>query len=201
MEKRHRIQFINSLTGFKSVCLVGTSSAQGVHNLAVFSQVFHLGANPALLGMIIRPASVPRHTWSNIQATKSFTLNHLHESFVEKAHQCSAKYPEEVSEFEEVGLTPESSKIVSAPYVKESRVKIGLVYQDHKLIELNETIMVIGEIAEVKLEGEYQQQDGFVDLEQAGTLTVSGLDAYHKTSKVGRYTYAKPNTPLSKLPS
>jgi hypothetical protein len=35
--------------------------------------------------------------------------------------------------------------------------------------------------------------DGFVDLEKAGTLTCSGLDSYHKTARIARLSYAKPD--------
>jgi len=66
MEKGYRTNFINSLSGFKSLNMVGTINPEGKTNLAVFSQVFHLGANPALMGMIVRPDSVPRHTLTNM---------------------------------------------------------------------------------------------------------------------------------------
>ena len=35
-------------------------------------------------------------------------------------------------------------------------------------------------------------EDGFVDIQQLGTLTVAGLDAYYKTSLLERLPYAKP---------
>lgn len=55
MEKRFRGSFFNSLTGFKSVNLVGTLNKNGDTNLSVMSQIVHLGANPALMGLIVRP--------------------------------------------------------------------------------------------------------------------------------------------------
>lgn len=60
MDQRFRTHFINSLTGFKSLNLVGTVNESGITNLAVFSQIVHLGADPSLIGMIVRPASVTR---------------------------------------------------------------------------------------------------------------------------------------------
>jgi flavin reductase (DIM6/NTAB) family NADH-FMN oxidoreductase RutF len=199
MPKRYRTQLINSITGFKSAALIGTQSEKGNLNLAIFSQIFHLGANPALIGMIVRPAVVPRHTWTNIQETGFFTINHIHPSFVEKAHQCSAKYNEDVSEFEAVGLTPHFEENIKAPFVKESHLKIGLACRDHKLIELNDTILVIGEIIYVSLNDELIKEDGFVDLNLAETVTVSGMDAYFTTQKLGRFNYAKPDEELDKL--
>ena len=52
MDKQMRVHFINSLGGFKSVALVGTISKEGVTNVSIFSSIFHIGANPPLIGLI-----------------------------------------------------------------------------------------------------------------------------------------------------
>ncbi len=56
MERRYRANFINSVTGCKQVHLLGTVNEGGQANLAVVNSVFHVGANPALLGVVFRPA-------------------------------------------------------------------------------------------------------------------------------------------------
>ena len=75
MSKIYRLNLINSVTGYKSAHLIGSQTLKGNANLAIFSSVVHLGSNPALIGFIIRPTTVPRHTYSNIKATGIFTLN------------------------------------------------------------------------------------------------------------------------------
>ena len=100
MDSRYRAHFINSLSGVKSANLLGTRSELGEENLAIISSVFHLGANPPLMGMIMRPHSVARHSLENILETGVYTLNHIADSFFAQAHQTSAKYPKEQSEFE-----------------------------------------------------------------------------------------------------
>ena len=62
LEQRYRTAFVNSLAGFRQVVLVGSKSAAGHENLAIFNSLIHLGANPALLGLISRPDTVPRDT-------------------------------------------------------------------------------------------------------------------------------------------
>ena len=69
MSNLYRLNLINSVTGYKSAHLIGTVSSEGYENLAVFSSVVHLGSNPALIGIILRPTSVPRHTHSNMKST------------------------------------------------------------------------------------------------------------------------------------
>ncbi len=199
MDKHFRTHFFNSLTGFKSLTLAGTQNEKGQTNLAVFSQVIHLGADPAMIGILVRPASVPRHSLENINKTGFFTLNHVKESFVKKAHQTSARYAEDISEFEAVGLTPFYSENIKAPYVKEADIRIGLKAVEQLVIQSNQTILIAGEIIEVMLPQEIVKSDGFIDLHQAASLTVSGLDAYLSTNKIARFSYAKPDKPLENL--
>ena len=55
MDRIQRIKYINSVSGIKPANLIGTISGGGQTNLAIFSSVFHLGSDPALLGFITRP--------------------------------------------------------------------------------------------------------------------------------------------------
>ena len=192
METRYRATFINSLGGFKSVVLVGTRSLAGQENLAVFSSFFHIGANPALCGLIVRPDVSPRHTLQNILETRIYTLNHLHEGIYQQAHQTSARYAAHESEFEHTGLTPQYKENLYAPFVAESRVQLACELQQKIDLEINGTIMLIGKIVYVQVPHESIAADGFMDLEKAGSLTCSGLDSYHKTQKIARLSYAKP---------
>ncbi|HMQ44573.1 MAG TPA: flavin oxidoreductase, partial [Mariniflexile sp.] len=43
LEHLYKINLINSCSGYKSANLIGTKSAQGITNVAVFSSVTHLG--------------------------------------------------------------------------------------------------------------------------------------------------------------
>ena len=122
MEQRKRAHLINSVGGFKSVCLIGTIDLTGQTNLAVFSSIVHIGANPPLISFIMRPDSVDRHTLINILNTGSYTINHLNETIYKQAHQTSARYPKEISEFDATGLGVEYKANCKAPFVKESNL-------------------------------------------------------------------------------
>lgn len=198
-EQRYRASFINSLGGFKSLALIGTISEQGKTNLAVFNSLFHLGANPPLFGFIIRPDSVERHTLSNILATGEFTLNHVTENIFKQAHQTSARYEKEVSEFDATHLTPEYKDGIKAPFVKESPIQIGATFIRKICMEENGTVLIIAQISCVSIPEGSLKADGFIDLEKAGTITCSGLDSYYTVQKLARLTYAKPNTPVVKI--
>lgn len=194
LDKFYRRNLMNSLSGFKSVNLVGTADKNGKTNLAIFSQIFHLGATPALMGMIVRPDTVPRDTLTNIEATQYYTFNHINADFYQQAHQTSARY--EVSEFEATELTPEYSESHLAPYVKEASIKIGLKLEEKQKLEINGTIFLIGSVQEIFLPKNCISDDGWIDLEKAGTITCAGLDAYFETKRLARLSYAKPEQEL-----
>jgi flavin reductase (DIM6/NTAB) family NADH-FMN oxidoreductase RutF len=194
MEQRYRATCINSLGGFKSVCLIGTKSKNNQTNLAIFNSIVHIGANPPLVGFVVRPDSVDRHTLNNILETGVYTINHVNPIIYKQAHQTSARYPLEVSEFKATSLTELYSDSFFAPYVLESNIKLGLVLREKIDFTINGTIFIIGEINHLYFPENCQHPDGFVDLEKAETITCSGLDSYHTTQKLGRLSYAKPNS-------
>lgn len=186
-----RRNLINSVTGFKSVTLIGSVDPQGVTNLAIFSQVVHLGADPPLIGVIFRPHTVIRHTLENILATGCFTINHFTEQNFREAHHTSARW--EQSEFEACGFQPEYINGFLAPFVKEAPIQIGLKFEEKHDFHINGTHMVIGSIQHLHIPDEAIGTDGFIDLESMSIVTCSGLDSYHTTKKQARLAYAKPD--------
>jgi flavin reductase (DIM6/NTAB) family NADH-FMN oxidoreductase RutF len=147
----------------------------------------------------MRPVSVERHTYTNIKETNHFTINHINKEIFKQAHQTSARYEKDISEFDECGLTPEYSEIIKAPYVKESKIKIGLKYVEENEIKFNGTVFIVGEIVELILPEEIISKDGCVDIEKAGTIAISGLDNYHDTKRIARLAYAKPGVEPKEL--
>lgn len=199
MPARYRTQVINSLSGFKSANLIGTSNKEGIHNLAIFSSVVHLGASPALVGFITRPNTVVRHTLENIQQTKQFTINQVNDRFWQEAHQTSARYDAGECEFKQTGLTALAVAGVNAPFVKESRLKYALRLKEIVPIQLNDTLLVIGEITDILCDKDAIKDDGYMDIESLNTVMVSGLDSYHTSNRLSRLSYAKPGILPTKI--
>jgi flavin reductase (DIM6/NTAB) family NADH-FMN oxidoreductase RutF len=192
MEKHYRISLINSLVGFKSLNLLGTTSQDGVTNLCIISSAFHLGANPPLIGLVIRPEREHNDTLSNIKSTMHYTLNNVLPAWYMQAHQTSASYPSGVSEFDACGFKKQYVNGFKAPFVSESTVKIGLELREIIDVEINRTTILIGEIIQILVNDHLIEKDGTVNHEQAETLTVAGLDAYFLPKPVARLAYAKP---------
>lgn len=192
LDKRFRTAFINSLAGFRQAVLIGTRAMDDKTNLAIFNSLIHLGAYPALFGLMSRPDSVQRDTLQNILETKEYTLNFVQASQYKKAHQTSARYDKGVSEFEKVGFTPVYHSGFRAPFVKEAVVKIAMKLEETVPVTINGTILIIGSIMMVETDDGLVGDDGFVNLSASEVLISQGLDAYFSSTETGRLPYAKP---------
>ncbi|MEJ2594314.1 MAG: flavin reductase family protein [bacterium] len=191
-ERLFRTNLINGISGCKPTMLLGTSSSSGDYNLALFSSVVHVGANPPLLGVIMRPPVVDRHTLENIRQTGIFTMNHVHAGIVEQAHHTSAKYKRNVSEFEKAGLTAAFLDGFTAPYVAESKIRMGLQMVNEIPIPANGTLLIVGEVLHLYVSGNLIGEKGMIDMQEAEGLTVSGLNTYYTCNRFMELPFARP---------
>lgn len=192
MEKHYRISLINGLAGYKSLNLLGTVNTDEDTNLCIISSAFHLGANPPLIGLIIRPEREHNDTLKNIKSVGQYTLNNVLPDWYEKAHQTSASYPSGVSEFEVCGFKKVYADGFEAPFVAESTIRIGLELREIIDMKINGTTLVIGEVVRILADDALIGEDGTIDHVKAKTMTVAGLDSYFLPQPVGQLPYAKP---------
>ena len=185
---------INSITGYKSANMIGSRSNSGNENLAIFSSVTHLGSNPPLLSFTFRPNTVPRHTYKNFIENKVFTVNHVTLYQIEDAHHTSAKYDEEISEFNQTGLSPEYKNDFYAPFVKGSPVQLGCRYLNEYDIIENGCVLIVAAIEHIFIENQLLKDDGWVKLEDGDVMTINGLDGYALPKLHKRLDYARPKT-------
>lgn len=199
LPKLKRAALINGIGGVKSLNLFGTISENGHHNLAVFNSVVHIGSNPPLLGFIMRPTTVERHTYDNMVSHKLFTINQVNTSIYQQAHQTAVSYDKSTSEFEACGLTTEIIKPYQVPFVKESKIKMACAYKNEYLIEENGCRLIIAEILDIYAHDSLISENGFVDLEKADAVGAIGLDAYLGVKLLDRLDYARPNQPTKSI--
>ena len=193
MPNRYRAHLINSCTGYKSANLLGSTSVNGISNLAIFNSVVHIGSNPPMLGFILRPLTVPRDTYANFKKTGFFTVNQVNTKIVKQAHQTSASYDENISEFSKTGLTEIYLNNFEAPYVSESKIKIGCRYLNEYDIKENGCLLIIGAIEHIYVPEESMHTDGWVQLDKAETVAAIGLDGYALPQLLNKFAYAEPN--------
>lgn len=178
-EGRYWTTLFNTISGPRTVVMIGTQNAVGIGNIGLFNSLVHIGAKPPLMGFILRPTSVSRHTYENLKINGVYTINHVSTELIEMAHQSSAKYDSQIDEFNEIGLTKELTEGFKAPFVQESPIKLGLEFVEDHFIQTNGTRLIVGEIKHVIIDSRLIRSDGFVDTTMAETVLTSGLDAYH----------------------
>jgi flavin reductase (DIM6/NTAB) family NADH-FMN oxidoreductase RutF len=103
---------------------VSTLSADGIRNLAPFSFFNAFGAAPVVLGFApMSPGErSQKDTLANIRATKQFVINIATEATLVQMDASGKRFPPEIDEFAETGLTPQASTVVVPPRVGESPI-------------------------------------------------------------------------------
>jgi len=195
MEKVERLNLINSCTGYKSANLIATKSKDGQSNVAIFSSITHLGSNPALIGFIMRPTTVPRDTYKNIRETGFFTVNHITVDMIADAHHTSANYDLGISEFDKTNLDEEYKNDIEIPFVKGSPVQLYCKYVNEYYIKENDTIHIIASIENLFFEENLQHEDGWLQIDKGNVIALNGLDGYCLPKLVDRFQYARKDTP------
>lgn len=194
LDRKRRLNIINSVTGIKPANLIGTKSKNDQSNLAIFSSVVHLGSDPALLGFITRPTGeLPRHTYENIKETGFYTINQIPINHIKRAHYTSAKVDRSISEFERMNLREEYLLDFKAPFVGESQLKIGMKFEQEIPIHLNGTLLIIGSVEQLIVEDEAVSEEGYINLELLETAGISGLNSYYSLNFMESFPYVRTN--------
>ncbi len=193
MEKVRRLNLINSCTGYKSANLIATKSNSGIENVAVFSSITHLGSNPAMLGFIVRPTTVPRDTYKNIKENGFFTVNHITSEIIVDAHHTSANYDASISEFDKTNLETEYKPEINCPFVRNAPVQLLCKYLNEYYISENDTIHIIASIENVFYNENLEHKDGWLQLDKANVVSINGLDGYCLPKLIDRFEYARVN--------
>jgi len=188
---RYKAMFFNSLGGLKSVGLVCTLNKNDLANAGVFSQLIHIGSSPPTWGFLFRPPTEEHQTYENLSRNPYFTFS-LATSFISIAslHQCSAKYPNDVSELDQQGIKWSMNTYFNVPILEESDIQI-IFKKTLKHDMSNGTILIEAEIIRV-ISNILPQNDGFMKLTEKTLISPQGLNAYAKTKDISPLKYAEP---------
>ena len=154
----------------RPIAFVSTISKEGIYNLAPFSFFNGIASNPPSLCFAPSRKSTDgskKDTLVNIEHTGEFVVNIVTEEIVKQMNDTAEEHPPEISEFDEVGLTPIPSQIVHTPRVKEC--PINLECKLNQIIEIGPPepgggFLVIGEIVLFHIKDELLQQ-GRINIE------------------------------------
>ena len=119
-------------------------------------------------------------------------MNHITESIIEDAHHTSAKYHEDISEFDKTKLISEYKDNWKAPYVKGSPVQIGCKYLNDYFIKENGTILVVASMETLYFNDELITEDGWLRLDKENVVTINGCDGYALPKLINRFEFQRP---------
>lgn len=189
LDRAYRRDFINRITGAKLAWILGSFHPEFGENLALFSSIVHVGANPPLVGIVFRPSMGKLHSLRNINETKLFSLNSLPLKFRKEIHSSSANGSEELDDFDSIGLQREIDSSHPIPLVKEASIRMLLEPVELAPIRTNSNHFLVSEIKKVEINVAFLDSNELPIPE--GLTYVSGLDLYCKVESIQSMPYAR----------
>ena len=117
-------------------------------NLAVFSSALHLGSDPALLGIVTRPTTVPRHTYANLKASGCYTLNHVPVALAAPGALHLGQLPDTFRSLMPAASRPSTATAFPRPTWPKAPLSIGLrLLEEHHIS--NGTVLLVGTVEHV----------------------------------------------------
>ncbi|WP_448587841.1 flavin reductase family protein [Thermocrinis sp.] len=159
-EELYRV--LTKLVAPRPIAWISTISRDGITNLAPFSFFNLVCDQPPVVMVSIgkREDGSRKDTSRNIMDTGEFVVNLVEWSLLEKVELTAKDFPPHMSEFKLSGLTPEPSREVKAPRVKESPASLECRLLKH--IELYDYDVIFGEVVFIVLRKEIPDRVGRV---------------------------------------
>jgi flavin reductase (DIM6/NTAB) family NADH-FMN oxidoreductase RutF len=169
---------------------ISTISADGVHNLAPYSQFQNLNFDPAYVMFSANQTSrgMRKDTVANIEATGEFVYNMATYDLREAVNRSAEQVPSEVDEFDLAGVTKAPSVRVKPCRVAESPVQFECRY--HQTVRLpgngpmGSVDIVIGRVLLVHVKDEFIGPDGRLDILKIRPLARLGYYDYTSVESV-----------------
>ncbi len=158
------------------VLIIGTYGPGGRPNIMNAAWGGIASSKPPCISVSLREATLSYH---NIKETGAFTVNIPSEKHIREADFAGLVSGREFDKFKEARLTPEKSKLVNAPIVKE--FPYALECKLVKQVALGLHTMFIGEIVGMIADSEVLNPDKLPDIEKVRPMLWGsfGSSAYY----------------------
>ena len=161
------------------VWVVGTYGPDGKPNAMTAAWASICCSSPPCVAVSLRKAT---YSYGNIVARQAFTINIPSEEHVKAADYFGMVTGEEVNKFAVSRLTPVSSSLVDAPFIKE--FPLILECQVIHTLEIGLHTQFIGKILDVKAEATVLGESGFPDIEKVRPIIFGPeIRTYHGIGK------------------
>lgn len=182
-----RYKLMASLIVPRPIALVTTLGPTGVVNAAPFSMFNMIGEDPPILMISVNRLQDGqlKDTAAHILRSGEFVVHIADEPMAQQMHDCGGRFPADVSELAQVGLTAVPSQSVAPPRIAEAPVAFECVL--HEKLETESRYVFIGRIVRLAA------RDGLIDT-QAWRVN---LRDYHPVARFGASFYTRTNDRFS----
>lgn len=163
---------------------ISTLSADGIANLAPYSQFTNLTFDPPYVMLSINQGRLQnrKDTTENIEQTGEFVYNMVTYDLREAMNITAAEFPPDVDEFEAAGISKAPSVLVRPPRVSESPIQFECKYvQTIRLPgegRCGTVDIIIGKVVGVHIKDEFILPAGKIDIERIRPLARLGYSDY-----------------------
>lgn len=197
-EKQH---WLNHAVAPRPICFASTIDKEGNVNLSPFSFFNLFSSQPPIV--IFSPArrvrdNTTKHTLQNVQEVPECVINIVDYDMVQQASLASCEFPKGVDEFVKAGFTKEAASMVTAPMVKEAKIKLECKVNEVKSLgeEGGAGQLVIAEVICMHVDESILGDDGKIDQRKLHLVARLGGDWYCKVDETNLFKVPKPNTQL-----
>jgi flavin reductase (DIM6/NTAB) family NADH-FMN oxidoreductase RutF len=165
------------------VLIVGTYDSDGKPNIMNAAWGGISCSKPPCISVSLREATLSYH---NIKRTGAFTINIPSEKHLKEADYAGLVSGRDHDKFKETKLTPEKSKLVDAPIVKEFPYTLECKLIKH--LDLGSHTMFVGEIVGMVADSEVLNPNQIPDIEKVRPMLWGsfGSNAYYNVgTKLG----------------
>ena len=168
----------------RAIAWLSTLSADGVANLAPFSQFTNLTFDPPYVLVAINQDTKNRRkdTTVNIETTGEFVYNMVTWDLREAMNVTAVAFPSDVDEFERAGLTKAPSVLVKPWRVAESPVQMECRYVQTIRLPgegmVGTVDVIIGKVVGIHIRDDALTADGKIDIEKIRPLARLGYSDY-----------------------
>jgi len=165
------------------VLIIGTYGSDGRPNIMNAAWGGIVSSKPPCISVSLREATLSYH---NIKQTEAFTVNIPSEKYLKEADFVGMVSGREFDKFKKTGLTPERSKLVNAPNVKEFPYALECILV--RQIDLGSHTMFIGEIVGMVADSEVVNPKQLPDIEKVRPMLFGSFGSmayYNIGNKLG----------------
>lgn len=145
--------------------LVSCGTMESKPNIITVAWAGTVNSKPPMVGLAIRPE---RYSYELIKSSGELVVNLPPKALMRAVDLCGVRSGREMDKFNAARLTPEPSRIVSAPRIKECPV--ALECRVEQILPLGSHHLFIARILGVEVEETLVDAEGRLDLEQADLL-------------------------------